>query len=131
MRSSLRRRQQAAAAAAALAGIAASLTPGAHALALDSNTDSVTVDVTVGAGITIDVTTVSFSMTGMPGQTVPHPAAVALRVFTNNAAGYIVTVEPAAPDLAGTGGVTDAIPMTDLAVRNTAVGGAFVNLTPG
>lgn len=109
--------------------VAGSFTTVTPAQAQTQDTDTVTVNVDVGAGITIDVTTTSFTLAGLPGATAATPAAVALRVFTNNPTGYTVSVEPTATDLTGPGGAV--IPTADLQVRDTATGGAYTPLTPG
>jgi hypothetical protein len=127
MSSSLKRRHLAAVPLLAAATLAA-LPPSGPAQAAES-TDTVTVNVDVGAGITIDVTTTSFTLAGLPGATAATPAAVAVRVFTNNPTGYTVSVEPTAADLTGPGGAV--IPTSDLQVRDTTVGGAYAGLTPG
>jgi hypothetical protein len=82
--------------------------------------------VNVGAGITLVLTNNSFTLTGVPGVLAEQVDAVRLTVFTNNAAGYSVTVMPTAPDLIGPAGAT--IPADNLMVREGV--GAYASLNP-
>jgi hypothetical protein len=74
-------------------------------------------NVDVSSGITLSNLTPSFTLTGGPGTTVTQDAAVTMTVQTNNSTGYQVTVQAAAPSLAGTG--VDTIPVTNMSARET------------
>ena len=84
-------------------------------------TDTGTTDarVAVSAAIVLSDLTPEFTLSGIPGDTPQKIGAVTMRVQTNNATGYNVTVQAAAPDLVGTGTNTDTIPVIDLSVRQT------------
>ncbi len=84
-------------------------------------TDTGTTDarVAVSAAIVLSNLTPEFTLSGIPGDTPEEIGAVTMHVQTNNATGYNVTVQAAAPDLVGTGTNTDTIPVIDLSVRQT------------
>ena len=96
--------------AVGLAGTA-SAAPGGDTLA----------NVGVDSAITMTGLTPSFTLTGIPGDTVDTALApVTFNVQTNNIGGYSVTVESATATLAATtGGNTDSIPIGALSVRET------------
>src|SRR5678816_4157407 len=99
MRSSLKRRHLAAASLfTAVALVALPSVPPAHAA---QDTDTVTVNVDVGSGITLTLSATSFTLGGIPGSTDQQLGAIGLTVFTNNAAGYSVTVDAATATLDG------------------------------
>jgi hypothetical protein len=97
--------------------VAAVLPAGQAAAATSPGTT--TANVAVGSAITLSNLTPDFTLSGNPGQTITDIGAVTMNVETNNATGYNVTVEAAAPALVGTGTNTDTIPIADLLVRET------------
>jgi hypothetical protein len=109
-----------------LAAALAAVLPAGQALAAPganpgdpSSTGSTTAQVDVGAAIQLSNLTSSFTLSGVPGDEPIDTGAVTMNVFTNNASGYTVTVQPAAANLVGTGTNTDTIPVSDLSVRVT------------
>ena len=106
------------AAGVALAAGSVALLPAGQALAATSPGSSIA-NVAVDSGIAITLLTPAFTLTGIPGDTPVDIGAVTMDVFSNNATGYNVTVEAAAPNLVGTGANTDVIPVADLSVEET------------
>jgi hypothetical protein len=112
-----------------LAAALAAVLPAGQALAATradpgdpSSTGTTIANVDVGAAILLSNLTPSFVLSGLPGDSPADVGAVTMNVFTNNASGYTVTVQPAAADLVGTGSNTDTIPAADLSVRETGTG---------
>jgi hypothetical protein len=102
--------------AAALATLAVGLAGTASAATAGGDTVA---NVGVGSAITLTALTPNFTLTGIPGETVPGVGAVTFNVATNNTAGYAVTVQSAAATMVGTGGNTESIPIGALSVRET------------
>jgi hypothetical protein len=125
MRSSLKRRHIAA--ASLFTAVALVALPSAPPAQAAQDTDTVTVNVDVGSGITLTLSATSFTLGGIPGSTDEQLGAVGLTVFTNNAAGYSVTVDAATATLDGVLGGT--IPVGDLEVKNSA--GTYTPLAVG
>jgi hypothetical protein len=115
------------AAGIALAAGSVALLPTGQALAATSPGTSIA-SVDVGSAIAITALTPGFTLTGVPGDTPAAIGAVTMDVFSNNATGYNVTVQPAAADLVGTGANADVIPVADLSVEETT-GGAYAPLS--
>jgi hypothetical protein len=93
-----------------------------------TDTGSTTANVGVNSSITLSGLTPSFTLTGIPGDTVTADEAVGFTVETNNLAGYNVTVRSATATLVHTAlGNADSIPIGALQVRETnlATPGAF------
>jgi hypothetical protein len=121
------------AAAAIGAGLVVAALPAGQAVAAiyPSSPGSTVANVQVGSAITLSNLTSSFRLTGNPGQTIVGLGVVTMNVETNNATGYHVTVQAAAPNLVGTPPNPDVIPINDLSVRETAAGnnGPFTPLS--
>jgi hypothetical protein len=97
----------------------------------DSASGDTQANVSVTGAITLTALTQAFTLSGIPGATVEELAAVTMRVTTNNAAGYTVTVAPLSDAMTGaTAGNADTIPTSDLNVRLTG-GGAYTPLAFG
>lgn len=114
------------AASASLAG-----SPGS-ASALTGN-GSTTANVSVNNVLSLTSLTSAFTLTGDPSATVTSNSAVSMKVTTNNAAGYSVTVQAAADQLSGTGSNTETIPLSALKVKGSGSGstyGALSSTTP-
>ncbi|GAA3135257.1 hypothetical protein GCM10017600_71580 [Streptosporangium carneum] len=97
----------------------------ASAARADFDSDSTVANIQVGLSITLSDLTPSFTLAGNPGETVTagDGLPVTMRVTTNNFAGYVVTVQPAAVDLAGAvSGNLDRIASGLLEVRGPAQG---------
>jgi large repetitive protein len=86
-----------------------------------SSSGSTTVNVAISQAIVLSGLTSSFTLSGLPGDTVTDDGAVTMNVQTNNATGYNVTVEAAGPNLTDTAG--DTIPVSDLQVNDSFSGG--------
>ncbi|MEU7452378.1 hypothetical protein [Streptosporangium roseum] len=98
----------------------------------DSGSDSTVANVVVDTSITLTAMTPSFTLRGIPGETVTEKSAVSMRVTTNNLAGYVVTVRPVSTELVGSiPGNDDVIPTSLLEVRGPEQGNGFTSLTPG
>lgn len=123
-RSSVRRGLGVAAAAGLLA--VASQLPAAAAPG-DTSTDTTVANVEVTSSITLSNLTPSFTLTGLPGDTVTGEDAVSYTVTTNNVGGYTVTVQADSDTLDPAGTSTDTIPIENLRVR-AADSGAFTAL---
>jgi hypothetical protein len=93
--------------------------PAGQALA-STSPGSTIANVDVTGAIVLSNLSPSFTLTGIPGQQPADVPAVTMDVFSNNTAGYTVTVQPETADLAGTGGNTNVIPFADLSVRESA-----------
>ncbi|CUU59674.1 conserved repeat domain-containing protein [Parafrankia irregularis] len=114
---------------AALANQAASAAPGSTCTGSGSG-PACTATTTIEAQ-TLSLTDLptSFTLSGVPNQTVTADHAVTMTVITNSADGYTVSVQGTAPALAGTlPGNDDTIPLDMLSVRATG-GGAFQPLS--
>ncbi|OUC95397.1 hypothetical protein CA984_18865 [Streptosporangium minutum] len=86
----------------------------------------------VDTSITLTGLTPSFTLRGVPGETVTENGAVSMRVTTNNAAGYVVTVRPVSTALVGSiAGNDDVIPTSLLEIRGPGQGNGFTSLAPG
>ncbi|SER30967.1 hypothetical protein [Microlunatus flavus] len=105
--------------AAAAGALPASAAPG------DQSADTTVANVAVSSAITLQGLTPSFTLTGLPGDTVAELSAVAYTVLTNNVGGYNVTVQADAPALTPAGTSADTIPVSNLAVRPSGSGGAY------
>jgi hypothetical protein len=104
------RRIEVSAAAVGAGLVVAAVLPAGQAAAATSP-GTTTANVAVGSAITLSNLTTAFTLSGNPGQTITRLGAVTMNVETNNATGYNVTVEAAAPALVGTGTNDDTIPM--------------------
>jgi hypothetical protein len=95
----------------------------------DTSEDTVVANVGVSSSITLDGLTPSFTLNGLPGDTVIGENAVSYTVNTNSAAGYTVTVQAAADELGAAEDTNDdVIPIENLQVR-AADTGAFTSLS--
>jgi hypothetical protein len=84
----------------------------------DEDSGQTTIYVEVDGAITLTDLTTSFTLSGAPGSTATS-APARMTVFTNNDAGYNVTVEPAGSFLTPSiPGNTDEIPTSSLTVRS-------------
>jgi large repetitive protein len=114
--------------AAMAAGVAmAAVLPAGQALAASAapsanSPGTTTANVVVGGAILLSDLTPSFTLSGVPGDTPENDGAVTMRVFTNNASGYNVTVQAASANLVGTSPNTDTIPVGDISVEETGSG---------
>lgn len=96
------------------------LVPATQALAASSpGTTQANVD--VSSAIALTSLTPSFTLTGLPGDTVTDDGAVTMTVLTNNSTGYNVTVESESSTLNGPG--SNTIPIADLLVNDSFGGG--------
>lgn len=98
----------------------------------DSDGDSTVANVIVDASITLTDLTPSFTLRGVPGETVTENGAVSMRVMTNNVAGYVVTVRPVSTALVGSiTGNDDVIPTSLLEIRGPGQRNGFTSLASG
>ncbi|MET8335295.1 hypothetical protein ABZV14_13975 [Streptosporangium canum] len=92
----------------------------------DSDGDSTVANVIVDASIALTDLTPSFTLRGVPGETVTESGAVSMRMMTNNVAGYVVTVRPVSTALVGSiAGNDDVIPTSLLEIRGPGQGNGF------
>lgn len=108
---------------AAVGQLPASAAPG------DRSSDTTVANVVVNSAITLQGLTPSFTITGLPGDTVAELSAVAYTVLTNNVGGYTVSVQADAPELTPAGTSTDAIPVGNLSVRPNGSNAAYTALS--
>jgi len=102
----------AAAAFLTAATLSASAAPG------DQSDDTVVANVGVSSAITLSGLTGTFTLNGLPGDTVAEDDAVGFTVNTNNLGGYNVTIQAESPTLEATAPTnTDSIPIENLGVR--------------
>lgn len=114
-----------------MVGIGLLATP-AGAVPGETDTGSTTANVDIATAITLTNLTAAFTLSGIPGDVATTGASpVSMRVTTNNAEGYSVTVQPAAATLVGAlPGNTDTIAATALQVSGPKQGaGVFAPLT--
>jgi hypothetical protein len=109
--------------AALVTGLALVLLSAGQALAATAapaatSPGSTIANVDVGGAIILSNLSTSFTLSGTVGDSPADIPAVTMDVFTNNASGYNVTVEPES-DLAGTGTNGDIIPAADISVEET------------
>lgn len=93
------------------------------ASAQETDPQQVEGNVAVGASIVLSGLTPSFLLSGIPGATVEGVGAVEYTVETNNAGGYVVTVESQVGAMVGTGDNSDTIPISALSARDA--GGTY------
>lgn len=114
-------RALAAAAVVGLLGAAVGQLP-ASAAPGDQSSDTTTANVGVSSSITLQGLTSSFSLNGLPGDTVTGDGAVSYNVQTNNVGGYTVGVTASRDVLLPAGSSTDYIPIDRLSVRPSGDG---------
>lgn len=101
-----------------LTATAALVAVGSLAAFAAEDTGSTDASVDVTTAISLTGLTDAFTLTGAPGDTVTEAGVVAFNVRTNNASGYIVTVQAATSTLvAEAPGNVDSIPISALSVR--------------
>jgi hypothetical protein len=110
------------AAAAALVAVSA----GTATATPDPGTGSTVANVQVDSFIELSGLTPSFTLAGLPGDTVAtgdvgQAPVVNYTVTTNNRSGYNVTVQSESPTMSGTNANIDSIPIGDLLVLPDAV----------
>jgi hypothetical protein len=97
----------------------------------DVDTGTAIVNVEVTGAITVTGLASTFTIVGAPGVLAQNLTTVTMKVFTNNLAGYSVTLAAAASNLTGTSPNTDVIPTNSLRVKGPQQGLSFVPLTFG
>lgn len=106
---------------AAAVGLALAGTAGIASAQPGQTDDGTTVaSVAVGSSIVLSGLPAGFTLSGLPGATVQTGAPVTFNIETNNAGGYIVTVDSQTPTMVGaTPGNTDSVPIGALSVFNS------------
>ena len=92
-----------------------------------ASSGTTTANVAVGSEIALSALTPSFTLSGLPGESPETDYVVGMKVDTNNATGYTVTVT-AAGNLTGTGANTTTIPVNDLQFRESGTANPFTGL---
>jgi hypothetical protein len=105
---------------ACAAGVALLTGAGASSASAATGTGSTTANAAVASSITLSGLTNAFTLSGAPNTTATTATPVTMRVTTNNAPGYAVTVQATAASMAAaTAGNTDTIASSLLEVRET------------
>jgi hypothetical protein len=105
---------------ACAAGFALLAMAGAGSATAESSSGGTNANAAVTSSITLSGLTNAFTLTGAPDTTATTATPVTMKVTTNNAAGYAVTVQANVPVMSpATLGNTDTIPVSALEVRKT------------